>query len=191
MKNSIKNTKNNSNVHAKEVARILKANQASCEYDESYVPFLKSFISHLVREAEGDVAAAAQAVDPKTPEDFTPDQNQKDFGDSLEKETPGDNFDTEGTDPNVTANAITAIREWSKKLDDFADFMNNPDSQSLHKILAAEDRPGSLLRGVTRKASDSITRIAGEIEKLKEVLNSFIIMAPKKQRDFEQTQVGN
>jgi hypothetical protein len=39
---------------------------------------------------------------------------------------------------------------------------------------------------LTRKASDSITRIAGEVEKLKEVLNTFIITAPKKLRDSEQ-----
>jgi hypothetical protein len=42
-----------------------------------------------------------------------------------------------------------------------------------------------LLRGVTRKASDSITRIAGEVEKLKEILNTYIITAPKKLRDTE------
>jgi hypothetical protein len=56
----------------------------------------------------------------------------------------------------------------------------------LHKVLADNDKAGSLLRGITRKASDSITRIAGEIEKLKEVLNSFVIMAPKRLRDQEQ-----
>lgn len=180
--------KNVSISHKKEVARILKANQGICENDQTYIPFMKSFISHLIKEAEGDVAAAA--ADQKDPSEFTADQNQADFADSHEEETPEDNFDTEGTDPNVTANAITAVKEWSNKLEEFAGFMNNPDSQSLHKILAAEDRPGSLLRGVTRKASDSITRIAGEIEKLKEVLNSFIIMAPKKQRDADITKMS-
>ena len=185
MKNSMKKSKkqNSSTKQNKEVARILKANQGSCECDESYVPFLKSFLNKLIKEA-GD--AAPVQPDAKSPEEFTPDQNQADFQNSLEDETPKDSFDTQGTDPNVTADAINAIREWSSKLEKFAKFLNNPDTQSLHKILATEDRPGSLLRGVTRKASDSITRIAGEIEKLKEVLNSFIIMAPKKLRDTEQ-----
>lgn len=187
MKTSKSIKKNISASHKKEVARILKANQGVCENDQTYIPFMKSFISHLVKEAEGDVAAASNQKDPS---EFTQDQNQADFTNSLDEETPEDNFDTEGTDPNITANAITAVKEWSTKLEEFAGFMNNPDSQSLHKILAAEDRPGSLLRGVTRKASDSITRIAGEIEKLKEVLNSFIIMAPKKQRDADITKMS-
>jgi hypothetical protein len=99
-----------------------------------------------------------------------------------------DSFDVEGLDPNISTESIRQIREWSSKLDDFAEFLNNPGEESLHKILADNDKPGSLLRGITRKASDSITRIAGEIEKLKEVLNSFIIMAPKKLRDSEQLQ---
>jgi hypothetical protein len=69
--------------------------------------------------------------------------------------------------------------------------LNDPNStESLHKILSDNDKAGSLLRGITRKTSDGITRVAGEIEKLKEVLNSFIILAPKKLRDTEQVSVG-
>ena len=185
MKSSIKSSKrikNSKNLH-NEVARILKANQNLCEKDASYTPFLKSFFSHLVKEA-------GEPVEQKTPEDFTPDQNGEDFKNSLEDTTPADNFDTQGTDPNITANAIKEIQEWSNKLDQFAEFMNSPTSQSLAKTLASEDRPGSLLRGITRKASDSITRIAGEIAKLKETLNGFINLAPKKQRDADITKMS-
>jgi hypothetical protein len=60
----------------------------------------------------------------------------------------------------------------------------------LHSILATQDRPGSLLKGSTRKASDSITRIAGEISKLSETLNQFVILAPKKQRDMQSVAGG-
>jgi hypothetical protein len=192
MKNSGKTTIKKKNSASKqriggEVKRILKANikGEECGCEEGYIPFAKSFITFLVKEAD-----EAPVGDAKTPEQFTPDQNQKDFEGSLEQGTDAGRFDTQGTDPAITANAITAVKDWSEKLAEFAKFMNNPDSQSLHKILAAEDRPGSLLRGVTRKASDSITRIAGEIEKLKEVLNGFIIMAPKKERDAEQLKMG-
>jgi predicted transcriptional regulator len=90
----------------------------------------------------------------------------------------------------MTTDTINSIRSWSSKLDDFASFLNDPSSESLHKILADGDRAGSLLRGVTRKASDSITRIAGEEEKLKEILNTYIITAPKKLRDTEQLKAG-
>ena len=123
-----------------------------------------------------------------SPENFTPEKTREDFDNSLDKDTEKDSFDVEGLDPNISTESIRQIREWSSKLDEFAEFLNNPGEESLHKILADNDKPGSLLRGITRKASDSITRIAGEIEKLKEVLNSFIIMAPKKLRDSEQLQ---
>jgi len=91
----------------------------------------------------------------------------------------------------MTSDTINKIQEWSSKLNDFAEFLNDPTTNSLHKILADGDRAGSLLRGVTRKASDSITRIAGEVEKLKEILNTYIITAPKKMRDTEQLKAGS
>jgi hypothetical protein len=187
MKSLKKSNKNNPTIKGK-VTKILKARQDECGCDEAYIPFIKSFARNLLAEAE--TAAPAPVEGAKDPEKFTSDQNAQDFKGSLEDETDENEFDTQGTDPNVTANAITAVQEWSGKLDEFAKFMNDPNTQSLHKILAGEDRPGSLLRGVTRKASDSITRIAGEIEKLKEVLNSFIIMAPKKQRDADQLKMA-
>jgi hypothetical protein len=164
---------------------------------EADIPFVRSFYSHLLKEAEDREDFDLPAKDDKSvssgeeqisPEDFTPEKTKEDFDNSLEKDTEKDTFDIEGLDPNVSTESIKQIREWSGKLDKFAEFLNNPSTQSLHKILADNDKPGSLLRGVTRKASDSITRIAGEIEKLKEVLNSFIIMAPKKLRDSEQLQ---
>jgi hypothetical protein len=178
--------KNGASVHQKEISRILKANQGEYNCDESYAPFIKHFVKHIVTEA----GVEDNTLDQKDPEDFTPDQNSDDFNNSLEDQTPQDNFDTQGTDPSVTANAIREIGEWSQKLDQFAEFMNSPTSQSLAKTLASEDRPGSLLRGITRKASDSISRIAGEIAKLKETLNGFINLAPKKQRDAEITRMS-
>ena len=166
--------------HSEEVKRILKANQSSYSHDESYIPFIRGFASHLVHEAD----------EVKTPEQFDDETTKKAFEDSLDTGTPKNQYDIEGTNPAVVADAITKIHEWSDKLEQFASFMNSPDSQSLHKLLATEDRPGSLLRGITRKASDSITRIAGEIAKLKETLNGFINMAGKKQRDADITKTN-
>jgi hypothetical protein len=185
MKDSIDNIINNNNL------------------TEADIPFVRSFYSHLLKEAEGDEEldlstddgemsekgdTISSGEDQVSPKDFTPEKTKQDFENSLEKDTEKNTFDVEGLDPNVSTESIKQIKEWSGKLDQFAEFLNNPSTDSLHKILADNDKPGSLLRGVTRKASDSITRIAGEIEKLKEVLNSFIIMAPKKLRDSEQLQ---
>lgn len=159
---------------------------------ESDMPFVRSFLSHLLKEAEEqDLNLPSEqegTTEVASPEDFTPEKTKGDFEGAMEPETDKEQFDVEGLDPNISTESIKKIREWSGKLDQFAEFLNDPTTQSLHKVLADNDKPGSLLRGITRKASDSITRIAGEIEKLKEVLNSFIIMAPKKLRDSEQLQ---
>lgn len=177
----------------KEVKRILTSNKSRLNlHEESNIPFIKSFLYSLLKEQE-EVDVNTTEIDnaPKSPEDFTPDKNKQDFEKSLEAETSPNQFDVEGVSPELTIQNVEKISEWSKKLDDFAMFLNSPDEESLHKILADNDRAGSLLRGITRKASDSITRIAGEIEKLKEILNTYINTAPKKLRDTEMLKMGS
>ena len=150
------------------------------------VPFIRSFYNNLFKEQ--DEAETVELPDDvkKSPEEFDTQSTEKAYADSLEPDTNKDAFDVEGLNPDISTESIKKIKEWSSKLDEFAEFLNDPSENSLHRIIADNDKPGSLLRGITRKASDSITRIAGEIEKLKEVLNGFIIMAPKKLRDSEQ-----
>jgi hypothetical protein len=179
-----------------EVDRILKSNMSRLDLtEESDFPFVKSFLYSLIKEQEDveiktDVEETSEDQ-PKNPEDFTPEANKEDFQKSLEPETNPSQFDVEGVSPELTVQNVEKIVEWSKKLDDFAMFLNSPEEDNLHKILADNDRAGSLLRGITRKASDSITRIAGEIEKLKEILNTYINTAPKKLRDTEQLKMGS
>ena len=172
---------------AKEVKRVLNSNK---DLEESHIPFASRFLFSLIKEQEEAAKAPADLDQTKSPEDFTPEGDKQAFDQSMEPETPEGKFDTEGVSPEVTSETIKKIGEWSKELDNFASFLNDPTTESLHKILANGDRAGSLLRGVTRKASDSITRIAGEVEKLKEILNTYIITAPKKMRDTEQQTPG-
>jgi hypothetical protein len=187
-------SKTNKNGIQNEVNRILKQN---ADLNEMHIPFVSRFLGSLLKEQEEAVKAEAPAPvapadnDQKSPEEFTPETNQQDFQNSLEPSTDPNQFDTDGVSADVTSDTINAIKEWSDKLNEFAEFLNDPSTNSLHKILADGDRAGSLLRGVTRKASDSITRIAGEVEKLKEILNTYIITAPKKLRDTEQLKAGS
>ena len=170
----------------KEVARILQQNMR-CNMEGVANIFAQHFLGHLLKEQE-NAEVSTQAA---TPGDFTEEKNKKDFEKSLEKQTPSDEYDVEGIPPEVRLENIEKIDSISLKLDEFAAFLNDPKNpESLHNILASSDKAGSLLRGITRKTSDNITRVAGEIEKLKEVLNSFIIMAPKKLRDTEQVSVN-
>ena len=172
----------------KEANRILKANMSGSEKlnEASDLLFAKNFLMALLKEQEEIKDDEISVTDdaPSTPEDFTPERNQEDFEKSLEPDTDVENFDVEGISSDVTMETINKVKEWAIKLADFEKFLNNPSDNSLHRILADNDRAGSLLRGITRKASDSITRIAGEIAKLKEVLNTFVNTAPKKVRDL-------
>jgi uncharacterized membrane-anchored protein YjiN (DUF445 family) len=176
-----------------EVKRILTSNMTRMELDESHMPFASRFLTSLLKEQDEQEAPVADSSENqlKTPEDFTPEGDKQAFDQSLEPTTDPNEFETQGISPDITSDTINSIKEWSDKLGDFANFLNDPSTESLHKILADGDRAGSLLRGVTRKASDSITRIAGEVEKLKEILNTYIITAPKKLRDTEQLKAGS
>lgn len=179
------------NATEKAVHEVLKR---TAGLEESHKPFAARFLFSLIKEqdqAPVEPVAGAEIDDSKSPEEFTPEGDKEAFDQSLEPQTDPNQFETEGVPPEMTSDTITKIQEWSTKLDEFAQFLNDPTENSLHKILANGDRAGSLLRGVTRKASDSITRIAGEVEKLKEILNTYIITAPKKMRDTEQLKAGS
>lgn len=176
----------------KKAAReILKRNMSGSDKlnEAADLLFAERFLISLLREQDETVPADANA--PATPEDFTPEQNQADFENSLDPQTDASQFDVEGVSADITLETINKVKDWALKLNDFEKFLNNPSEDSLHRILADNDRAGSLLRGITRKASDSITRIAGEIAKLKEVLNTFVNTAPKKMRDTEQLKLGS
>ena len=176
----------------KEARNILKKNMAGDpKLNESSHLFAERFLISLLSEQDDAVAPETDTTLPASPTDFTPEKNQEDFTDSLEQGTDANQFDVEGVSSDITLETIKKVKEWAIKLNDFEKFLNNPSQDSLHRILADNDRAGSLLRGITRKASDSITRIAGEIAKLKEVLNTFVNTAPKKMRDTEQLKLGS
>jgi hypothetical protein len=178
--------KKNANITVK---KILK--NKTIQLEDFQIPFVKSFLKTLlVEQGESEEEPIPSSNNSEfSPDSFTPEKNQEDFEKSFKNPTvDSKKFDIEGVSPKIKQQNIEQIRTWADKLDEFANFLNDPDKgTSLHRILADSDHPGSLLRGVTRKASDSITRIAGEVEKLKEVLNTFIITAPKKLRDSENT----
>lgn len=173
---------------AKEAKRILMANMSESA-DNSDLVFAHKFISSLLKEQdEIEDVNLQDDENPSSPDQFTPEKNQQDFKNSLNKGTEPDEFDVEGIPSDVTIETINKVKEWSAKLLEFETFLNAPTEHSLHRILSDSDRGGSILKGVTRKSSDSITRISGEIAKLKEVLNSFINTGPKKIREFSNIQ---
>lgn len=184
----------------KEIKRILDSNyrpMCNCNLEcvgecnawcveSTDIPFISRFLGSLISEAE-EVTPDEASAEEKSPEEFSPEVNKDDFEKALEPETPKDAYEVEGVPPEVAIKNVEEIEKWSLKLDEFTAMLNDPNIESLHKFLSDNDRPGSLLRGIMRKSSDNITRTTGELGKLKEVLNSFIITAPKKLRDTEQS----
>lgn len=179
----------------KEVKRILDSNyKPMCDAwvsESTDLPFISRFLTSLIKEAEEGEEIEKETIkeiepEQKNPEDFSPEVNKNDFEKALEPETPKDAYEVEGVPPEVATKNVEEIEKWSLKLDEFTAMLNDPNIESLHKFLSDNDKAGSLLRGIMRKSSDNITRTTGELGKLKEVLNSFIITAPKKLRDTEQ-----
>jgi len=183
----------------KEANRILKYNASRMLNkpigEASDLLFAQRFLVSLLKEQDEPMSEPVEGASENelgaSPDEFTPDKTKQAFDNSLDSDTDPNEFDVEGISTDVTVETINRVKDWAIKLNEFEEFLNNPSDTSLHRILADNDRAGSLLRGITRKASDSITRIAGEIAKLKEVLNTFVNTAPKKMRDTEQLKMGS
>ena len=159
-------------------------NQSNTPIQEGHMIFAKAFIRNLVQEAE-----ELDGVSPVA--EFTPEKNKEDFTASLDQGTDPNGFDIDGVPAEITGEDLSKLKEFVEKLNSFADFLNDYESgQSVHSVLSNSDKNGSILKGVSRKASDSITRIASEVSKLQQVLASFVIEAPRKLRDASQNQIG-
>ncbi len=152
---------------------------------EGSLMFSRAFLGKLLKESgEMEEQPVASPID-----EFSPDKNKADFEASLDKGTDPGQFDVQGKDPVITGENLSVVKEFSEKIQEFVDFLNDYRSgNSLHQVLAANDVSGNPMKGVSRKISDSITRSASELSKISEVLNSFIILAPKKMKDVAATQ---
>ena len=97
----------------KEVNRILQQNMKKDGLNEEYIPFVSRFLKNILEQDEVKNAPVdskePEVSTTKSPEEFTTDANQKDFQNSLEPETPADEFDTDGVSPNVTSDTIIPL----------------------------------------------------------------------------------
>lgn len=66
-----------------------------------------------------------------------------------------------------------AISGWAKKLDEFTDYLNSPEQDSLQSILATA-QPGTLMAKVQASASRKIANCAQELASLSETFKSFV-----------------
>ena len=157
-------------------------NQSNTPIQEGHMIFAKAFIRNLVQEAE-------ELEGVSSVEEFTPEKNKADFAAGLDQGTDPSGFDVEGKPPEATSDELNQVKTFSEKIGAFVDFLNDYKSgSSMHQILSDADHQGSLMRGISRKVSDAITRSSGELSKIQEILNSFIIQGPRKLKDLQQLQ---
>lgn len=184
----------------KEVNRILKSNLDAGTLTKEDLYFARKFINVLL-EAEdlpaiGDPAGMRDALpmpsdSEGSPDDFTPDQNQADFENSLDDGTDPDAFDVEGQGhedaESFSSVYVKKCHNWVKKINHFVDFLNGIDNkEALNTQLNDADRDGSVFKGITKKVGDNISKTAGELSRIAQQLSKVVVDAPKKQRELQK-----
>lgn len=76
------------------------------------------------------------------------------------------------------------LAKYKKVLVDFANSMQNTESECLQKLVNDIDRQGSLFQGISRETSSRVIKIASDAKELATILEGFILNAPKRQRDI-------
>jgi hypothetical protein len=191
--------KKNQRNRLKEVDRILKTNLKAGTILKEDVYFARKFLNVVLEADEelpsiGDPSGMRDALPmPKSneagPDDFTADQNEVDFEASLDIGTDKDAFDVDGGDQDAESFSnvyVNKCRDWVKKIQEFADFLNAIEGTSLNKELSNADRDGSVFKGITRKVGDNIAKTAGELSRLAQTLSKVVTDAPKKQRELQK-----
>jgi len=114
--------------------------------------------------SNGDPEGWAKSLDPKTdPSKFDGAKN------------PALKLDTEG---------VAKAREWVKKLDDMATFINGTDEASLNaQINALEMRNSIPFKGIVRREEKRITKLAENLRGLAELFKTVITSSGKKIHD--------
>ena len=132
----------------------------------------------IVKEAEGDIPAAAPATPPETSDEDA-------WKGTLDKGTDPKDFDV-GPNPqlNVDASGLDAAREWIQRLEDMAEFVNGTGPESLNsQINQLEIKNSVPFRGVVRREEKRITKLAENLRGLAEVFKSVVITSQKKVKD--------
>lgn len=99
-----------------------------------------------------------------------------------------DNYNVEPAPVATPAGDAGTLKTHIVKLEEFADYLNGVDSDSLQKIVTDLDRNGSLFQGISRETSREIIRIAEQLTGLSEILKGFVINSVKRSRDIAAGQ---
>lgn len=98
-----------------------------------------------------------------------------------------DNYNVEPA-PVVSGADASGIQTYKSQLQEFANSMQNTDTECLQKLVSDLDRPGSLFMGISRELSSRIIKIASDAKEIATILDGFVINSAKRKRDIAAGQ---
>jgi hypothetical protein len=101
------------------------------------------------------------------------------FNNALDLDTQPDAFNTEPSAPGFDKAYIEKISKWIEKIQDLTDWLNGT-TKSLNTEIIAMDKSGSRFEGIS-KASEQITRIAGDLAKMEQIFAGYAVRSNKEQ----------
>lgn len=119
------------------------------------------------------------------PEAPAPDEGEKAWSKSLDPKTDPSKFDgAENPSLTLDTKGIESAREWIKKLDDMATFINGMDEHSLNaQINSLEMRNSIPFKGIVRREEKRITKLAENLRGLAELFKTVVTSSNKKIHD--------
>lgn len=118
--------------------------------------------------------------------EITPEPSDEDvWRKSLDKDTNPQDFDA-ATNPalKLDTEGVQKARQWIKKLEDMATFINGMDENSLNsQINALEMRNSIPFKGIVRRKEKQITDIAEKLRALAELFKTVVTGSQKKIHD--------
>ena len=97
---------------------------------------------------------------------------------SFENPEDAEAFETEPSIPGYQSKYIEKAKGWIQKIDEFSDWVNGTESDSLNKQFIDLDKEGSPFQGISNH-SKKLTKIAEDLAGLSEVIKGMILAAGK------------
>jgi hypothetical protein len=123
------------------------------------------------------------------PEEMSAEGDQAALVNSLEDPNQAAEFNPDPSMAGFQTKYVEKAKGWLTKIDEFTEWLNSTDGDSLNKQLIAMDKPNTPFEGISAEAK-KITGISADLAKLAESLKGVILSVDKKQRDISRTQMG-
>jgi len=140
---------------------------------------------HLMTNMEAKPAPNAAPAPAPAPVTNDADAEKAAYGKTLDPNTKPDAFDgAKNPALKLDTEGVAKAREWIKKLDDMATFINGTDENSLNaQINALEMRNSIPFKGIVRREEKRITKLAENLRGLAELFKTVVTSSGKKIHD--------